>query len=388
MATLKRILKFFFINQIDSIKRHKKTRKEIKKFQAPIRKNIYSKITLTKDQREAIDKLFTVNYGRTVPHIWHQHYTAFTGSFDVNYFPELLYIPAFEHFMNMNEEYTRVLSDKNISEWIANKASVLTIKTKISCVAGMYRDENYKAITRDMFIDKLSNMGEVFIKPSVDTSSGRGCAILNMQDGIDLITKKTAEIIADEMGNNFLVQERMHCHESIAKIYPNSVNTFRIISYRWKDEICLMPAIMRIGCGGKYLDNAHAGGMFIAVNDDGSLHDTAYTEFNTQFKEHPDTHVVFDGHQIVGFAKVLEAAKRAHALIPQVGVINWDFSINEDGNPFFVEANMRAGSIWLIQMAHGKSGFGDKTPEVLKWIKLMEETPKTGRNRYAFGKTC
>lgn len=52
------------------------------------------------------------------------------------------------------------------------------------------------------------------------------------------------------LGENFVLQERIKCHESIRKIYAGSVNTFRIMTYRWHDSIVSAPVIMRIGRGG------------------------------------------------------------------------------------------------------------------------------------------
>lgn len=37
-------------------------------------------------------------------------------------------------------------------------------------------------------------------------------------------------------------------------------------------------------------------------------------------------------------------------------------------------------------MAHGKGIFGDKTLEILRWMKLMKQTKKSERNKYAYGR--
>ena len=142
---------------------------------------------------------------------------------------------------------------------------------------------------------------------------------------------------------------------------------------------------MRIGQGGNYLDNAHAGGMFIAIDDDGTLHKKAFTEFNNQYFEHPDSKIVFDGYKINLFPKVLESAKRMHRLLPQVGIVNWDFTIDENGNPVLIEANISGGSIWLIQIAHGKGAFGNATIEILEWIKYMNKASYEDKRKYKFG---
>ena len=356
---------------------------EIKKFRFPERKAIYEKIQLTPEQSASIDKLYEENYGR-IPHTWHRHFTAFTGHFDENYFPELLFIPEFEHFMNYNRAYVDAFSDKNVISALANQAGIQTPRALLTCSCGSYCVRGEYA-TYDQALSFFANLGEAFIKPSVDSCSGQGCSVVVMHDGVDELSGKGAETIFAELGKHFVVQERIRCEKSIADIYPDSVNTFRVITYRWKGEIDAMPVIMRIGQGKANVDNAHAGGIFVAVSNEGVLGKTAFTEFNMQYTRHPDTKVVFEGHKIDGFARVLESAKRMHAALPQLGVYNWDFTINDAGDPVLIEANTIGGSVWLPQMAHGTGVFGDRLPEVLRWIRMMKKLPKSKREPHYFG---
>ena len=357
---------------------------EIRKFKDSRRKRIYESVTLSQQQQADINSIFKHNYGKTIPHTWHKHFSAFTGKFDKYYFPELLYIPEFEHYMNHNNAYCKVFADKNIIPMIAQAALVWTPKTIILCSEGLLRNNN-RLLTKKEALDYLSNIGELFIKPSTDSCSGRGCFAANFCNGRDTITGKSVADILGELGSNYVVQERLKCHDSIAQIYPNSVNTFRVITYRWKDDIFVMPVIMRIGRGNAIVDNAHAGGIFIAVNNDGVLHKTAFTEFKESYTVHPDTNTVFEGYKIDHFEKVVDAAKCLHATIPQVGVYNWDFTIDRDGNPVLIEANTKEGSPWMLQMAHGCGPFGERTPEILRWIRLCRSLPKSKRKKYAYG---
>ena len=370
---------------IENLRRKFLLHQEIKKFEAPQRVAIYSSVQLSKEQKCQIDKLYVSNYGSKIPYTWHRHYTAFTGKFDVNYFPELLYIPEFECFMNYHQEYAKVLSDKNLLPYLTYAARVNTPKILASCVEGLYRNEQNQMMDKITFEKRFGNLGEVFVKPSVDTSSGRGCFVLNMQHGIDTLSAQSTAQLLDDLEDNFVIQERLQCHESIAKLYPHSVNTFRIITYRWKDEICHMPIIMRIGAGGKNVDNAHAGGMFVAVDDNGTLHKTAFTEFNQQYTQHPDTNIKFEGYVIPNMDKLLSAAKQMHALLPQLGCCNWDFTLDTQGIPTLIEINLRGGGIWPAQMAHGKGVFGEKTAEVLRWMAFVKKLPYSQRKFYKYG---
>ncbi len=360
--------------------------KTLKKFDDPRRKSIYDSVLLSAEQLSKIDDLYINNYGEKIPYIWHKHFTAFTGRFDPAYFPETLYIPEFEYYMNLNSHYANVFEDKNILPLLASGANIKTPKTILSCSKGFYFN-GQTPLTKDEAVSYISNIGKAFVKPSIDSSSGEGCFMINMINGIDILSSKTAETIINDIGTDFCIQELIVCSNSIRNIYSNSANTFRVITYRWKNEICILPIIMRIGQGNAVVDNAHAGGMFIAVNNDGRLHKTAFTEFKKEYSKHPDTGIVFDSYEISNFQKIIDSAKKMHASLPQIGSVNWDFTIDETEEPILIEANVNGGSIWLIEMAHGCSPFGERTPEILRWLRFMNNLPQNEYKNYMFGKT-
>lgn len=222
----------------------------------------------------------------------------------------------------------------------------------------------------------MYDIGEVFIKPTVDSCSGQNCRIINIKKGkvnIDGKEKTLSELI-EMYGSDFLIQEKVICSDDIRNIYKESVNTFRIITYIWEGDIYHAPSLMRIGRGGAEVDNAHAGGIFIGVSDEGYLREKAFTEFRNSFERHPDTNVLFAGYRIDGFNKVLSTAKTMHARLAQVGVVNWDFTIDSHGDPIIIEANMNlGGSIWLSEMANGCGPFGERLEPILRWIRSEEK---------------
>lgn len=358
---------------------------EIKKYRDSHRKKIMEQRPLSDQEKAKIDTFYLENYGEKIPYTWHQYYTAVTGNFDVEYFPELLFIPEFERYMNPYLHYAETLSDKNILPYIATAANVEVPKTVVSCVFGQYRDCDNQLITAKEVHSILKDRKNLFAKPSVDSCSGEGCMTL---DFIGDSEEKTGNLIEDvlvNLGDSVVIQERVKCHDSIARIYDGSVNTFRIMTYRWKDKIKHVPIIMRIGKGGACVDNAHAGGIFIAVEDDGTLHEWATTEFNEKFTEHPDTHLVFAGYQIPLVKDVIAAAYRMHDMIPQVGAINWDFTINEDGKPVLIEANINGAGVWVFEMAYGHGVFGKDTAEILQWLSKVKKMSRKERDKHLFG---
>lgn len=360
--------------------------REKRKFRDPRRKKIYETVHLTDEQIRETNELFIKNYGKKVPLTWHRHFTAFTGNFDKNYLPELLFIPELQHFLNFDVDRYKILADKNFLPLVAKAIGVKMPRTIVCRIRGAYRDADGKKLSYEQVLEKLTAAGTFFLKPSVDTSSGRGCRLVSLKDGKDAESGDTLEKIIAAAGEDFVAQERIVCSDEIRALYPYGVNTFRVITYRWKDDIRVLPVIMRIGSGGGHVDNAHAGGMFIATDDDGTLHKTAFTEFNKRFDRHPDTDIVFDGYKIGSLPTVVQTAKRLHEALPQIGIVNWDFTVDASNEAVLVEANIGGGSIWLPQTAHGKGAFGEQTPEILRWIRNMEKLPKHKRVKHTFGK--
>ena len=358
---------------------------EIAKFRDPKRTAILDQADLSEAQKRAIDDFFLENYGRKIPYTWHRHNLAVSGNFDVRFFPELLFIPEFERYMNQSSEYAKAFEDKNILYLFADKAGVRTTKSLLSRTAGVFRDADMNELAEREALELVGSIGKCFAKPTVGTCSGQGCSAYDFDEGVDKLTGMSAESLFGELGSDFSIQEPIACHPSIAALHPESVNTLRVMTYRWREELRALPMLMRIGCGKSSVDNAHAGGVFIGVTDQGVLAPSALTEFNERFFKHPDTGIEFDGYRIFGAEKVIDAAKRMHATMPQVGIVSWDFTVDKDGQPLVIEANIRGGSIWLPQMANGVPGFGDATAEILKWLRFMNAKKPHERLNYKFG---
>ena len=166
----------------------------------------------------------------------------------------------------------------------------------------------------------------------------------------------------------YIVQECITQNEQLAVLYAGAVNTFRVITYLWNGEVFHVPLVLRIGQGGSYLDNAHAGGMFIGVNDLGELNDEAFTEFGKRYKKHPDTYTVFRDYKLSFVPELIKSAKKLHLNAPQLGIISWDLTIDQNGEFVLIEANTRGQGIWLSQMAHGCGPFGENTTEILRYV--------------------
>lgn len=341
-------------------------RGEIKKVCEKRRREIYKNIILTKEEKEKINNFYLKNYGKKIPYEWHRLYKSYTGKFDEKYFPELLYIPDFERKINP-AYFDKTFTDKQTVSLLCQGIDVKYPKTYCYCINGIYLDNDYKIISFEELKKRLEGK-KLFIKPRVDSCSGEGCQVIEIKNGINIKSNQKIEELLAEYQQNFLIQECLKNHKVLADLHPESINTFRVMTYVWNGEVKCCPVILRIGQGRKNIDNAHAGGMFVGVKDNGKLCREAYTEFQNRYTEHPDTKIKFEEYQIPQIKKIIEAAKKLHSKILQVGIISWDLSLDEDENVVMIEANIRNGSIWLIQMAHGCGLFGEDTAEILRFI--------------------
>lgn len=355
------------------------------KYRSKKTKWIWKRVKLTKEQKKSIDKFYKENYGKKIPYTYHRLFTSFTGNFDKKIIPEMLYATYFERFLT-DFSYSKVLTNKNTLAIFARGLNIKMPTNIVVCNSGRYYDNNFNIITLEKCEELLRNAGKVFMKITKESCGGQGVNVANFVDGIDINTNLNVVDILTKLGTDFCIQELIICHESIRKIYSNSVNTFRVITYILENEVYYCPIIMRMGSGGSFADNASLGGIFIALDDDGTLHKKAFTEYRKEFTVHPDTNFVFEGHKIEYIDKVIELAKRLQIAIPQVGCVNWDFTIDENGEPILIEANMKnevqSGSIWLPQMAHGIGAFGDNTAKVLQYIRKAKKMSFTKRKSF------
>jgi len=341
-------------------------------------------VHLSEEQKREIDDFYLTNWGSKIDYTCHLTYYAYSGRFDKAFFPEQLYIPEFERYMNAYIRYNDVFNDKNVFSHIAKGLGIHTPEVMFSCSKGFITDSSQNKCTEDVMIKSLAQEKEFFIKASVDSCGGFGCKYFtNKVPGAS--AEQEVRNLIHSFGSDYSIQRCIQCHPCLKTLHPQSVNTIRVMTYRWHGEILTVPAIVRLGIGTMQVDNASAGGIFVGISDEGAMLPFAMNKYGKRYSEHPDSGIKFDGYRIDFIPQILEEAKRLHRAIPQIGVVNWDFTIGEDGDIILIEGNMRSGGIWVFQMAHGVGPFGDKTIEILQWTKKMKHLSLPQRALHTFG---
>lgn len=343
-------------------------KKNIKKKQ-----NLLQKVELTDAQKKQIDDFYLKNYGKKVPHKWHRLYQSYTGNFDYRYLPEPLLSTKLELLDNKRLQVLPMENKALLGNFTRGLEGKVRIpKTYVMCVQGRYYDDAGDVIDKETAIRNLTqlNGGKYFAicKKTVDTSSGRDVRLIEVQDGIDVRKNEKLQDVLASMGKNFIVQERLQAHPAFAGLYAGSINTLRVVTYQTKQGYKVAPIIIRIGKDG-YVDNAHQGGMFVGVTEEGTLLKEAVTEFQQRYTAHPVTGVVFEGYSLPKVPEIRQCAIEMHKNYPSMRLISWDFTVDQDGNVVLIEANLHSHTIWMSQYAHGKGFFGEDTAEMLQLIR-------------------
>lgn len=286
---------------------------------------------------------------------WYQIFSDREQKVDPRYIPDDLYygeiIPYFS-----NSLFRRYGEDKCYHDvWFKD---IKRPKTLFKNIAGIFYDGEMNIIDKDMVIKISKNYsGEFLIKPSIDSGEGR---LIKFFDAKNLEIDELVKFL-DDMASNYIAQEAFKQHEALAELNPTSLNTIRIVSFLFKEEVHILSAIFRVGAPNSRVDNVGAGGFACPIKEDGQLNDKAVNRKAEWVKENTQG-VKFSDIKIPHYKKVRETVIENHKKLAHFKLVGWDMSVDSEGNPIFIEYNTCPGS---NQITCGPT-FGNITEEVLK----------------------
>lgn len=339
----------------------------VNKFRDSINKNI-----LTKEQKQEVDAFYKKFYGKKVSYKWHNLFTMYSGKFNVQYIPFNVFL-KFVDIMNTKKNHYEVLKDKNFLYLCANFAGVKTPKRYFYSINNNFFDSDNNIISKEKFYEKISNIGEVFIKPTAFDNTGfaKNCRIINAVNNIDIYSKTSIkDIIENYYNKDFVVQEKIICHKSLSDLYSKSVNTFSVSSLILNNQIRIINCTLKIGRGDYFVDwnGLESDSLLIDIKDDGTLCDYAFCiKEKKKYYAHPDTGVAFKNYKIDLYPKVHETVIKLHSAIPWLKFCNWDITFDYEGNPVVIETEKPVGID--SQLSFGRSCFGKYTEEILTFLK-------------------
>ena len=320
-------------------------------------KDLKHRKCLTKEQKKEVNDFYISMIGKKVPLYCHEYFYSRTGVFSKDYIPKDFYTMELLQKANVYP-FRAAYDDKNIYDILLSGERL--VHTILKNMNGYYYFEG-KPVPREEAIRLCGNMDNVIIKPAMD-KHGNGVRLVSVKNGITNLNGISVEQLFCQYKQNFLIQERVKQHKSLAALNPTSVNTMRILTYRSEMEVLIVYSVIRIGRSGQVIDNQCAGGISTTITKEGKLGKVAFGGYSTDDITKTDTGIVLDGYQLPSYDKAIAFVKRLHMKLPYFNIIGWDVSIGEDGEPILIEYNTHPG---LSQSAFC-SGMGENTQRVIR----------------------
>lgn len=291
---------------------------------------------------------------------WYEVFNAFCNDDQLKYYlpHDFYYCYVDTTFANAQKAY--VLDDKNMYDIYFH--DVKMPDTVCRRMGGVFMDEKYSVISFDEALKKCFNNGKIIIKKTINSCGGSGIFFWEANDD-NLYDLKSFF----NNNDNFIVQSIVNQHRELAKLHARSVNTIRIMTLLYGEEVLPISSIIRMGANNARIDNASNGGLVCGIKETGELREVAFDGINNLFTKHPQG-AVFSEIVIPNFEKCIETACYLASRFASVTkLVSWDFSIDEDGNPVLIEANLTYGGIGVHQKCNGPL-FGNRTEELLEYV--------------------
>ena len=285
------------------------------------------------------------------------YYTLYGDTENLKYnMPQDIYYSYIDTYFS-DVRKAHACDDKNMYDMYFH--DIQQPRTVARRMGGIYMDADYKVISVDEVLNLCVVNKRVVIKPSMCSEGGHGIMFWETE------TNDTAMLLSMVTSHDdLIIQEIIKQHDILSRIHENSINTIRILTMIYNDEVNILSSVLRMGIGGARVDNASSGGIFCGIEDDGTLKDCAYDLNAKLYKRHPQG-AIFHNYTIPNFNACKDIVKKIAPRLAGISrLCSWDLSIDEKGNPLLIEANMSYGGITTHQYCNGPI-FGDMTFEIL-----------------------
>ena len=268
-----------------------------------------------------------------------------------NFFAYYLFFPLF------SKDYGVVTDDKSLSNSYFVGLNIAQPSLLFKYANECLLDEHNLALNEDETNQRISESkaDKVFVKPTFGLG-GKGIIVFN-KTSENIYANKNGETLnanfIKSLGkDHYVIQEGLFQHDELNKIYPNSINTFRIMTEVIDGKAKILYAMLRMGQKGNQLDNASQHGLAIAVDHHtGKLANEAYTGLCEIVSKHPDTGFVFRDSEIFSWPGIEAFIISTASKFYEVKYLGWDVALTVNG-PAIIEINAGAG-LEFLQDCHG-----------------------------------
>lgn len=346
-----------YVNGRQSAKKYEYTPRKVK---ARVRRIGGGYQGSAKEYRETVIR-FWAKYGVKPKRIYYTLLCDGKDAYDPRFIPDPIWFQKIVPYFNC-KPFAQAYSDKCLYSKLLPE--VKKPDTVVKNMGGLfYRGDEDRLIPREEAERILAEEAHLILKPALGT---KGAGIL-FYDRDDEKSRRIPALL-DAMGSNYVVQRIVKQHPDLARLNPGTLNTLRVISFRFKGEVSILSAQLRIGGAGARVDNVSAGGSACAVKPDGWLQEKSVTRKSTWTDETANG-VKLSTIRVPNYEAVVETIKRLHDQLPYFNIVGWDFAVGEDGTPIMVEFNTQPGQ---NQIGGRVPTFGDRTDEVLEDVFIKK----------------
>lgn len=323
-------------------------------------------VDLTEEEIKAIDEYWGP-YHFAYPEIYYDSFKFFknrSGKFDVRHCPGAIRECHFKKFFN-NPTYH--MAHQNKCMYPLLYPGVAKPITVVRRMAGIYYDEDYNPIkipkVCEIIQGKLAEGKSLIAKPS-GLGGGKKIKFFNPEDQV---TETDIRAFLKELGNYALVvQEVLEQSDFMKQFNPTSLNTIRVTTFLWKEEVHALASLIRIGKLGSRVDNYTQGGSVLGIDVKTGICNKWAMNHDLERITTLPSGLVLDQDDLVvpNFNQIVAAVKKMHYHTPYTKLISWDMALDKDNVPTMIENNF-AGSIQLHEAVNGPL-FGEFMDELLE----------------------
>lgn len=278
-----------------------------------------------------------------------------------------MYLPIIAHKLN-NYHYTKLYEHKSLLGTLSK--DIRFAECYVRCIDQEYYNDQMNQLSREKVIHICSTKDTLIIKDSVDSAGGQSVEKFVLS-GLSANEKKDSlNRVLNERKRDFVIQECIKQHPSMAKFNESSINTFRVTSLYLNGRFSTLSIILRFGKQGMAVDNWGCGGIIIGVSPEGKLSDFGYDIQLNKFYEYNG--ITFRNEVIAQIPSLLKRIEEWHRnSFSLCKFIGWDICFNEDNEPVVIELNSSQPGVIGEQLCTGPI-FGDRTEEVVTYCKGKE----------------
>lgn len=267
------------------------------------------------------------------------------------------------------QKFVEYYGDKNVLPRLVDK-KFLPI-TYLRNINGIYYINDYEIISEEnvsTILMKIS-VDSIIVKPSME-GSGRGVDMFYKNDTNEWVNQRKDKLTLDYLKRtykeNYLIQEKVSQSNYLAQFNSTSVNTIRVAVYRnEKNDVEILGAVLRIGATGSIMDNAHQGGVFCGIDDNGVLGKYVCNYLGVKYEIFNDIDFANNIYKIPNYEQVILFATNVIKTVLHHNIIALDIYMDVDDCPKLIELNVGSFSAWFFQFA-GNPTLGKYTHEIME----------------------